>query len=215
MMNRKMTNDFLTRADVGPDFDEQFGQLLIDRGKLDMTSLQRAERAAKTGAEPLHHLLPKLGLVSEKDVADGLAEALSLEMATAADYPDLPVHEGGLSANFLKASRIVPLNDADNTLTVAMADPLDEYAINALRLYAGKIILIKVGIPADIDAALDRLFGQSTTVGDLVEEAEGLEGSDALDDIERLRDLASEAPVVRIVNRLIVQAVEQRASDIH
>ncbi len=201
-------------ADQLYDIDARFSQLLTESGKLDTAGLQRAERAMKAGSEGLHILLPKLGMVSEKDVADALSETLGLDLAAAGDYPDLPVHGEALSANFLKASRIVPLDDSDQALTVAMADPLDSYAVSALRLYAQKPIVIRVGVPADIESALERLFGQSSTVNDLVEEVEAAD-LDAVDDIERLRDLASEAPVVRIVNRLITNAVEQRASDIH
>jgi general secretion pathway protein E len=196
-------------------FDERFGGVLISRGKLDAAGLQRALRASKAGEEHLHGLLPKLGMVSEKDVAEALAETLNLGLATPADYPDEPVHDERLSPNFLKASRIVPLSDTDDALTVAMADPLDDYAINALRLHARKTIATKVGIPADIETALERLFGQDGSAGDIVEGVDSVSDSDLVDDVERLRDLASEAPVVRIVNRLIASAVEQRASDIH
>ncbi|MGI9433408.1 MAG: GspE/PulE family protein, partial [Geminicoccaceae bacterium] len=207
--------------DEDQSFEARFSQHLIDRGLLDPTGLQRAERAIKlgddqhSGDEQLHHLLPKLGMVAEKDVAGALAETLELEIAEAHDYPELPVHGETLSANFLKASRIVPLADTEHALTVAMADPLDSYAINALRLYAQKPITIKVGVPADVEVALDRLFGQSNSVNELVEDLATASDLEAVDDIERLRDLASEAPVVRIVNRLITHAVEQRASDIH
>ena len=201
-------------TDLMEDVESRFGACLVERGQLDAGGLQRAERAMKAGAEPLHILLPKLGMVSEKDVAEALAETLNLELAAQADYPDLPVHDEALSANFLKASRIVPIGNGEEAMTVAMADPLDSYAIGALRLHAGKPILIKVGVPADIETALERLFGQSGSVHDIVEEV-GAGEFDAVDDIERLRDLASEAPVVRIVNRLIANAVEQRASDIH
>ena len=201
-------------ADQLSDIDARFGQLLIENGKLETAGLQRAERAMKAGSEGLHLLLPKLGMVSEQDVAEALADVLGLDLAAADDYPDLAVHGEGLSANFLKASKIVPLDDSEQALVVAMADPRDSYAINALRLYAQKPIVIKVGVPADIETALERLFGQTGSVNELVEEV-GTADLDAIDDIERLRDLASEAPVVRIVNRLIANAVEQRASDIH
>ncbi|MGI9418816.1 MAG: type II secretion system ATPase GspE [Geminicoccaceae bacterium] len=197
------------------DFDERFGEVLVRHGKLDVSGLQRALRASKAGEERLHGLLPKLGMVSEKDVAEALAEALQLQLAGTADYPDEPVHDEALSVNFLKSSKIVPLSDTDTALTVAMADPLDDYAINSLRLYARKIVATMVGVPADIESALERLFGQGSSVGDMVDEVDGVGDSDLLDDVERLRDLASEAPVVRIVNRLIANAVEQRASDIH
>ncbi|MGI9500250.1 MAG: type II secretion system ATPase GspE [Geminicoccaceae bacterium] len=205
----------MNAVDEGGGFDERFGEVLVSRGKLDASGLQRALRASKAGDEGLHGLLPKLGMVSEKDVAEALAETLALELAQSADYPDEPVHDESLSINFLKSSRIVPISDTETALTVAMADPLDDYAVNALRLHARKTVTTKVGVPADIEAALERLIGQDSSVGDMIEEVDGIGSSDLVDDVERLRDLASEAPVVRIVNRIIANAVEQRASDIH
>ena len=202
-------------TDDESDFDERFCEILIDQGKLDATGLQRVKRAGKASEDRLHILLPKLGMVSEKDVAEAMASVLGLDLVEQNSYPEEMDHGDRLSANFLKASRIIPLEETNLALTVAMADPLDDYAVSALRLYAQKTIAIKVGVPADIEAALDRLHGQDTTVSDMVEEVEATEGLEFVEDVERLRDLASEAPVVRIVNRLISNAVEQRASDIH
>jgi general secretion pathway protein E len=196
-------------------FDQRFGELLIRLGKLDAGGLQRALRASVIGEEGLHTLLPKLGMVSESDVANALTEILGLELASREDYPDEPLLDERLSVNFLKSSKIIPLSDTEHALTVAMADPLDDYAINALRLHAGKPVSTKVGVPADIEAALERLLSQSVRDDDAVDELGTSVDDDLVDDVERLRDLASEAPVVRIVNRLIASAVDQRASDIH
>jgi general secretion pathway protein E len=76
-------------------------------------------------------------------------------------------------------------------------------------------VLPWVGIPADIEAALERLFGRSGADGEIIQSVGEQSDLGAEDDVQRLRDLASEAPVVRIVNRLISRAVESRASDIH
>ncbi len=195
--------------------EKRFGERLVQLGKLDDGGLQRALRARADSEEGLHLLLPKLGIVSETDVADALAAVLDLELLSPKDYPDDPVYDNRLSVNFLKSSRIIPLGDTDQALTVAMADPRDDYAINALRLHAQKPVAIKVGVPADIETALERLFGQETAVRDHDLGLDNGNGPSPFDDVERLRDLASEAPVVRIVNRLIAGAVDRRASDIH
>lgn len=196
-------------------FDQLFGQLLISRGKLETSGLLRAQRAASHGTERLHVLLPKLGLVSESDVAEALAQALDLYLATKDDYPDEPIHDDRLSVSFLKESRIVPIAETDDALTIAIADPLDDYVSQAMRLFIQKPIVLAVGVPADIEATLDRHFGPSGQVRDIVDEVVEKDDSDPGEDVERLRDLASEAPVVRIVNQLIHKAAEQRASDIH
>ncbi|MGI9510540.1 MAG: GspE/PulE family protein [Geminicoccaceae bacterium] len=202
-------------ADEDGGFDKRFGELLIDRGQLDSAGLQRALRAQEASEDGLHRLLPKLGLVSESDVAEAVATILDLELVLPKDYPDEPVHDQRLSVNFLKSSGIVPLSDTDQALTVAMADPRDDYAISALRLHGQKQVVAKVGVPADIEAALERQFGQETAIRDHDSALDYDNGPGALDDVEHLRDLASEAPVVRIVNRLIASAVDKQASDIH
>jgi general secretion pathway protein E len=195
--------------------DDELGRLLVERGRLDNAGLGRAQRVREASHDRLHALLPKLGLVSERDVAEALAQLLDLPLASEADYPDLPLHGDRVSVNFLKEARILPLADTADGLTVAMADPLDRYTIGAMQLFAGKPVLPWVGVPADIEAALERMFGRSGTIGEIVHSAGDQGEIGAEDDVQRLRDLASEAPVVRIVNRLISKAVESRASDIH
>ena len=198
----------------GSAFDDALGQLLIERGQLDAAGLERALRVRQASDDRLPLLLSKLGLVTEREIATGLAHLMDLPLATEGDYPDLLPHGDRVSANFLREARIVPLADTDEGLVVAMADPLDRYAIGAMQLFAGKPVQAWVGVPADIEAALERIFGTSAG-GDVVQSLGDMADLGAEDDIQRLRDLASEAPVVRIVNRLIAKAAELRASDIH
>jgi general secretion pathway protein E len=194
-------------------FDEAFGELLIARGLLDAGGLERAQRVKQASDDRLHVLLSKLGLVTEREIAASLAELLKLPLASEADYPDLLPHADRVSANFLREARVLPLADTEDGLVVAMADPLDNYAVGAMQLFAGKPVQVRVGVPADIEAALERLFGSAG--GEVVQALGDMADLGAEDDIQRLRDLASEAPVVRIVNRLITKASELRASDIH
>lgn len=209
------SDDILEAVSPDAEVETRLGLFLIDHGKLDPSGMQRAQRTAKGSSERFHIVLSKLGLVSESDVADALATILGLPLAGSSDYLGIAVHDEALNANFLRASQIVPLEVDEHALTVAMADPFDSYAVGALRLFTGKRVDIKIGMPADIDAALERLFGQQNAVSELANESGAGDPAEASDDIERLRDLASEAPVVRIVSRLIIDAVEQRASDIH
>jgi general secretion pathway protein E len=200
--------------DEATGFEARLGQLLVAQGKLDPTGLARASRLAEASAEPLHGLLVKLGLVPERDVADALAQLLQLPLAAPTDFPDLPVQGERVSVNFLKQAHILPLAETEDGLAVAMADPLDQYTIGAMQLFAGKPVRPWVAAPGDIEAALERLYGRGGAVGDLVQTVE-VGNFSAEDDVRRLRDLASEAPVVRIVSRMIARAVDARASDIH
>jgi general secretion pathway protein E len=210
-----VAGDVQIAADEARTFDEDLGRLLIEAGKLDHAGLQRARRVCEATGERLHLMLIKLGLVPEREVAEALAQQLNLPLAGEADYPDLPLHGDRVSVNFLKEARVLPLAETDEGLVVAMADPLDRYAIGAMQLFAGKPVKLWIGIPAEIEAALERLHGRGAALGDIVQ-AVGEPGElGAEDDVQRLRDLASEAPVIRIVNRMISRAVEARASDVH
>jgi general secretion pathway protein E len=194
---------------------EAVGERLIAAGKLDRAGLQRALRLCEASNERLHVVLVKLGLVPEREVAEALAEELGLPLAGEADYPDLPLHGDRVSVTFLKEARILPLAESEDGVTVVMADPLDSYTIGAMELFAGKPVRPLVGVPAEIEAALERLYGRGGALGEIVQTVSEAGEPGSEDDVQRLRDLASEAPVIRIVNRLISRAVEARASDIH
>jgi general secretion pathway protein E len=188
------------------------GDRLIARGRLDARALERAVRVRATSQDSLVRLLPKLGLVSDRDLAEVLAEQLGLALVGQRDYPALPVIEDGISPRFLREYRVLPIAESDQGLVLAMADPTDQYAIDAMRLITGRDIAARVAIPAELEAAIERLHGRGQEAADAELDAE----DDSIEfDVERLKDLASEAPVIRLVNNLITKAVEQRASDIH
>ena len=86
--------------------DEALGRLLVERGRLILRGLGRAQRVGEASHDPLHLLLPKLGLVSEREVAETLAQLLDLPLAGEADYPDLPLQGDRISVSFLKEARI-------------------------------------------------------------------------------------------------------------
>ncbi len=198
-------------------FDRSLSDLLIARGKLDERGLERAQRLNGDGGDGLLDTLPKLGLVEERDLAAAIAEILNLPLVAPRDYPAAALLEDKLSARFLHDSRVLPLAEEAAGLAVAMANPLDAYAMEALRLIADKAILPRVAVPAELEAAIERLYGRNgaAVTNGAPDEFVGLADDGLEPDIERLKDLASEAPVIRLVNQLIARASEQRASDIH
>jgi general secretion pathway protein E len=202
---------------TSPDPAEAIAQRLVESGRLDRRGLERAQRLVVDGREPLLQVLAKLGLVAERDLADAISAELALPLATPKDYPDRPLLEEKLSLRFLREARLLPIADTEDGLVVAMADPLDRYAEEAIALVAGRAIHRRVAVPAELEAALDRIYGgdAAETPAD-AEDADIIGDLDAVDtDVERLRDLASEAPVIRLVNQIVSRAVEARASDIH
>lgn len=196
------------------EFEQSLSEALVQAGKLDARGLDRAFRLRSDAREGLIELLPRLGLISERDLAEAIARHLGLPLVTQRDYPDFPVLEDKISARFLRDAHVLPLSMDPDGISLAMADPLNRFAIDAVRLITKQPVKSRVAVPAELEAAIDRLHGKDqTAAAQLVEMATGAE-DDSLD-ADRLKDLASEAPVIRLVNQLIFKAIEQRASDIH
>ena len=145
----------------GPATDDAVIELLTSRGKLDDGGVQRAKRLQSGGGEHLHSLLVKLGVVSEGDVAAALAQVLALPLVTPQDFPDQPLLDGVLSSKFLKDSRILPIADGGDAIVLAMADPLDDFAVRAVAIATGKPVERRIATPAEIEKAQERLYGRS------------------------------------------------------
>lgn len=189
--------------------------ILKNRDKLSVSELKKVERVKKTSvAESLPQLLVKLGLCSESDVADAFVEAGDYEKIKPEQYPLEAQLPESVSVRFLKQYHVIGLNQDDDDITVAMMDPEDEFVIDSLQLATGKNIIAKVGLLSEIDAALEVQYGEGRsamekTIDDLNVDDIGEE------DLEHLKDLASEAPVIKMVNLIMQRAIETRASDIH
>jgi len=196
--------------------DERICAYLVARGRLKEADLARARRLhEESGEGNLVPLLTRLGLVSEREMGDALSEVLDLPLLTAKEFPDAPPANVQMSVRFLKQYHIVPIAETDTSVTVVVSDPADPYPIQALQLATGKQVEIKIGFSSEIDDLIERFYGSGrSAMGTIVENLSD-ENARSEDDIEHLRDLASEAPVIRLVNLVIQRAVEQRASDIH
>jgi len=195
----------------------RLGGSLVDSGAIDRRSLERARRVAAETAGRLDHVLTQLGLVSERGLAEALARLIGAPLVGPADYPDAPLFVDRLKVKFLRRVRAMPIAAAEDRATLAMADPLDVFARDAVAAALGYPVRVAVAVPIELEAAFDRLYATSDEDGDgdalldeVIPDAEPAE-----EDAERLKDLASEAPVIRLVNQLIARAVETHASDVH
>jgi general secretion pathway protein E len=189
------------------------GEALVASAKLSVAGLDRALQLRGAGNEHLLALLTKLGLVSEHEVAEALSARLGLAIVLPDELPDQPLLEEQLGANFLRHAKVLPLAEAPDGVALAMADPLDEVTIRAIELRTRKRVTPKIATLSDIEAAHERLYPLARDAGEA--EASPSDTADASHDVERLKDMASGAPVIRLANQLIARAVEMRASDIH
>lgn len=198
--------------------EKLIGQFLVAKGMLQPPNLLAALELQKDGggSERLGAILTRQGWVSERVLYQALSEQLGIPLAMAEDYPDLPIYEDRVSTRFLQEARALPLREHADRLVLVMADPLDRYVIDAFRLVTGHEISVLLGLPSEIDAAFERLYvaGRSS-IGQIVGETEVFLEPEESSDVQHLKDLASEAPVIRVVNLIMERALEARASDIH
>jgi len=192
----------------------KIGNILVEAGKLQPVQLERALRVQDESSERLGSLLVQLGFVAERDLASTLSELLDIPLAQPEQYSDALDISHKVSKEFLLKHQAAPLAQTDQHIMVAMTDPSDEFLLDALELALGKPVLPLVGVSADIQATLDKQGKQDAALDDISDTV--ITDLDVnLDDIEHLKDMASEAPVIRMVNHIIVQALDLRASDIH
>ena len=189
----------------------RLGEILIERKLITPDDLARALDIQKErGGEKLGKIMVDLGFIAMRDLLAALAEQLQVPVLTLEGPPAVSPELETLAPRFLRQFRCLPVALHDHTVTLAMADPLDFETRNAVESSTGLTVLAGIALEQEILDAIDRYYGQTakneTELASPVGESE---------DLEHLRDMASEAPVIRLVNAMIGQAVEQRASDIH
>ena len=192
---------------------KRLGELLVEKRLLQADELDKALALQRERPEKLGRILTDLGFVSARDVLASLSEQLGAPLITAREFPPMAAEVEGISLRFMRQFRFLPIRVEDETVTLAMADPLDSETIASVRLFTRKRVRTLLCSEQDVLAGIERYYPEPEA------QAGGdgllLEGEGATEDIEQLRDMASEAPVIRLVNNLIARAVELGASDVH
>jgi len=181
--------------------------LVVAGGLIGAEGAARARLIQQQTGERFEAVLTRLGLVPEAALARAFAKATGLAVVEARDLPDTPVGGDALSPAFLRDVHALPIRLDADSVTVGVANPLDDFAATAIGFALRRKVERVIVRASDLDAAIDRIYGT-------VQDAETAAVADDAD-LDRLKDLASDAPVIRAVNRLIAAAVAARASDIH
>lgn len=195
----------------GATRDVPFLDWLVQQGRLEFRVAERVGRVQSETADRLTSVLLKLGLLSEPDLATLLREYCSLDSLSPVMLPAARVEITDLNAEFLRSHEVLPLRLSEERLEIACWDPLDTFAADALGFAVERAVSRYIGTRREILDALAALYPHegvqtSTVQGDHVVEEE---------EVDRLKDLASDAPIIRLMQRLINDAVSLRASDIH
>ena len=207
----------LPNQNAESDIERQLIQLWQSQGRISELDIQRATALLANARACLSETLVTLGMISEAERSQGIAQLLGYKLVQNAQWPKFPLEECELSIDFLREYKACPVLQCENDLHIAMANPQNSYALQAIALATGYAVQPLVASSSEISKQLDRLYGAHGAVDGSTADggASADNGLAESDDIEQLKDMAQEAPVVRLVNQIIQRAIEWRASDIH
>src|SRR2546425_4400445 len=190
---------------------KQLGQILIEQGLITTEQLDSALEEHKRTPKSLGRTLIDLGLIKEADLVRALAEQVGLEFVDLADYPIDPTATTLLPDALARRYRAIPIGERDGKLLVAMSDPANVYALDDIRTITNRDVQPLVATAADVEHAIQKFAGMDGQVEALASAAaDQIEG-----DEEHLEAALEEAPIVKLVNAIMTQAVGDRASDVH
>jgi general secretion pathway protein E len=193
-------------------FEQRYiGEILVRRGALEPDRLEDALETAADRAIDLRDFLVATHAVEEDKVVRALADEVGMEFVEKIATDLIPEELiDAVPINFARQNRVLPLTQADDSVRVAVANPLDPFPIDDLRILLAKTIIPVAASEETIDDAINRVYERKDETA-LAEAKEGEE----VEELRDLIDMTDEAPVIRWVNNLFYTAVKERASDIH
>ncbi len=192
------------------DKNRRLLKILLEAGKITKDDVEKITQLQEKTLDTADRILLNLGIISEEDLRDALGQLFNLKTWQRKKEEKLPVIDC-LPQGFLQSNRIIPIKQYDSYLDIALTDPSDESLLEVIESTTNKRVNIFIGCEKDIITSIDETY-ENAIEDDM--SAYSI-GQDVVDDIEKLKDLALEAPVLRLVNNTLNKALEVGASDIH
>jgi general secretion pathway protein E len=212
-MSRKSIKK-ITKSDL-------LGQILLDVISPEKLEIALKEQAARDKNNPrnIGQILMDLGFISEGDLLKAVSIQLGLQYLKFSEFPK-SIPEGNYpTVKFMKQYKFVPIGEENGVMKIAISDPLNEYVVEALEVFSDTPVEFFLSSEKDIMEAIEQYFGGNVQMTSIMEgmreEEDESAGIELHEDVHHLRDMAFEAPIVKLVNMLITRAVESRTSDIH
>ncbi len=199
----------------------RFGELLVDQGRLTPEQLDQALQSRQDPRERLGQALVRLGLLKDLDVVQLLGEQFSLPVADATRLSKAAPEAVQLIPEHLaRQANLLALRREGDVLDVAVGDPLDVVSLDYLRALTGCTLHVSIARPGDVREAVEEFYQEiraTEQVGEILEKIDLTGATDVEEDVDlaTLRQQVEDAPVVRLVNLMIAEAIDSRASDIH
>lgn len=198
----------------------RLGELLVRNQLISDDQLAKAIAEQKIEGIRLGAALIKLGYVQENDLASFLSKHYGVPSINLAEFDVDPAVVALIPADVAQKYQLVPINRAGATLIVAMSDPSNIFAIDDIKFMTGFNVEVVVAAEAAIKEAIDNYYDQSSSLADVMsglEDFDDLELVDdaSLEDVGELEKASEDAPVVKLVNLILTDAIKKKASDIH
>ncbi|MFP4496671.1 MAG: type IV-A pilus assembly ATPase PilB [Vulcanimicrobiota bacterium] len=205
--------------------DKDIGELLVDGGFITSRQLERAKVRVEKSNESLQKILVQMGFVSDKDITEVIGQQMGVDFVDLDEFDLPPELARSIPEHLAQRYKVIPVAQKENKLTLAMVDPLNVLAIDDIRLITGFDIEPVIATEESINKSINQQYG----VTDLAEVQETVKDISATDfgpmeveedseeeiALDKLKEMVDEAPIVRVVNLIISQAITDKASDIH
>jgi type IV pilus assembly protein PilB len=190
---------------------KQLGQILIELGFITPEQLETALEEHRKTPKSLGRVLIDLGMIKEADLVRALAEQVGLEFVDLNEFPIDATATVLLPEALSRRYRAIPIGERDGRLLVAMSDPANVYALDDIRTITGRDVQPVVATANDVEEAIQKFSGMDSQV-----EAMASIAAEAVDETTaELEEALEDAPIVKLVNAIMTQAVGDRASDVH
>jgi len=198
---------------------KSLGESLVEQKLITEEQLKAAQKEGAKSSEPLRKTLVKLGLVSEEDICNFFEEQLGIPRIDLRNYLIDPKILALVTESLAKKHNMIPLFKTGDTLTIATADPLNVVALDEMRLKTKSNIEPAVATETEVRNAINQYYGVGGSIEDVIKgiDMKALAIDEGKEEIEpeKLRNIAEEAPIIKLVNLIILQAIRDKASDIH
>jgi type IV pilus assembly protein PilB len=191
---------------------KQLGDILLEGGLVNSDQLAIAYEEQQRVGRALGRVLIEQGVLTESQLVAALATQIGLRFVDLSDFPVDGSALGRVPGAVCRRHSAIPIGFEDGRLLVAMADPANVFAIDDLRSLTGMDVKPVVATRADVAAAIDRYYRADSDMDDLTSV---LDAQEEEDDLSKVKEIVEDAPIVKYVNLLITQAIQDRASDIH
>jgi type IV pilus assembly protein PilB len=192
---------------------KQLGQILLEQGLLSEEQLNRALEEHRNTPKSLGRVLIDLGYIRERDLVRALAEQVGLEFVDLTEYRIDAGIATLIPEGICRRYRALAIGERDGRLLVAMSDPANVYALDDIRTITGREVQPVVATANDVEQAIAKFSGMGDQVEALASEAVEALGQEA--DLADIEAAIEDAPIVKLVQAIMTQAVTDRASDVH